>query len=221
MNRLMLFFLMMLSMQLSYGQAVVRYGYDVAGNRINRAGTTSTTVAQWTFTGNTRCMVNNNNVNTGNIEREEKDNNAGSSTYNQVRWVLSGFSTTTCPLPAGLMATGNFRSQLDANFNPTGYQEIELVDGNPGSTTFNQTKWVVSAYNGGSTTPLQCDDNSCVANGPAYRCIYGKCELGYKIYTSSENDSTRQGVYNCSYHYEWSDGSISQEYTEQNTGRCY
>jgi YD repeat-containing protein len=56
--------------------------------------------ANWQPTGNTRCVKDANNANTGYQEREEKDLQTCSSTYNSLRWVANGYNTTACPLPA-------------------------------------------------------------------------------------------------------------------------
>lgn len=55
--------------------------------------------ANWQSTGNYRCVKNGSNENTGYQEREERDMETCSSTYNQLRWVANGYNTTACPLP--------------------------------------------------------------------------------------------------------------------------
>lgn len=221
MKRLVCFVLLMLGLQASYSQAVVRHTYDNAGNRNSRSTTTSSTVAQWVVTGSTRCAVNASGVNTGGTERQERDNNPNSSTYNTTRWVLSGYSTTTCPLPPNWANTGNYRCQVDANNDNTGYEEIEQQDINPGSATYGTTQWILGDYNTGSCPlPSTCDYYSCEYYGPEYRCVYGYCEYGYKVYTYSYYDYNT-GQYICYYHYEWSDGAWSPDYWEYNYYYCY
>lgn len=46
-----------------------------------------------------RCRKNGSNQNTGEQEREQKDMNPCSPTYNQTRWTVVGTNTTACPLP--------------------------------------------------------------------------------------------------------------------------
>lgn len=221
MKKVLLFLGLYLASLSLTAQSVVKYTYDNAGNRINRQGATVTTAAQWTFTGNTRCAVNSNNVNNGNIEREEKDNNSSSSSYNQVRWVLSGYSTSTCPLPPNWVNTGNWRCQVDGSYNNTGNVETEQIDNNPGSATYNQTQWYLDYYDTYSCPlPSSCTYSTCEANGPEYRCVYGFCETGYKVYTDSYYDYG-YGMYRCTYHYEWSDGAQSVYYEELNYNPCF
>ena len=54
----------------------------------------------WQGTGNYRCVKNGSNNNTGMQEREERNTETCSSTYNQVRWVSNGQNTGACPLPS-------------------------------------------------------------------------------------------------------------------------
>ncbi|MBO9596017.1 MAG: RHS repeat protein [Niabella sp.] len=107
--------------------------------------------AQWVVTGNTRCVKDGSNNNTGTQEREERDNNATSATYNQLRWVNTGTNTTACPLPSGTapnwQATGNTRCVKDGSNNNTGTQEREERDNNTSSGTYNQVRWVSTGTN--------------------------------------------------------------------------
>lgn len=51
----------------------------------------------WVPTGLTRCRKID-NLNTGEVERQERDNNANSPTYNETRWILAGEDTIACPI---------------------------------------------------------------------------------------------------------------------------
>jgi hypothetical protein len=220
MKKLIFFVVIMLGLKLAYSQPGVRYTYDNSGNRISRFTTSAGAVPQWLTTGNTRCAVNSLGENIGLTEREERDNNPGSSTYNQTRWVMTGFNTTTCPVPPRWGYTGSVRCQVDASGTQnTGYEEYEQIDENPRSATYGQTQWILGEYNQGMC-PLPCDYSNCDAYGPDYRCVYGSCEVGYKVYTYSEWDWD-SGMYICYYHYEWSDGYYSPEYSEYNYNYCY
>jgi hypothetical protein len=46
-----------------------------------------------------RCQKNNSNYNTGQQEREQKDMNPCSPTYNNTQWIVAGTNTVACPLP--------------------------------------------------------------------------------------------------------------------------
>ncbi len=74
----------------------------------------------------------------------------------------------------------------------------EIKDLNPNSSSYNQTQWVDS---GSDPTCGGCAD--CTAEGR--KCINGTCELGIKVYENIHG--------HCWYHYEWSDGTWSQNYT--------
>ncbi|WP_300601572.1 hypothetical protein [Niabella sp.] len=197
--------------------SVIDYNYDNAGNRSSRQGGSSTSVGQWAYTGNIRCAVNANLINTGNIEKEERDNNPNSSTYNQTRWIISGYSAATCPLPPNWVNTGNYRCESDGNNGNTGYEEIEQRDDNPGSVTYNQLRWILGDYNK-DACPLPCPNNNCASLGPEYRCINGDCEEGIRVCISS-NYYPGIGYINV-FHYEWSDGTISEEYEREECCPC-
>lgn len=121
---------------------------------------------------------------------------------------------------ASWTATGNVQCATSGGVN-TGYQQREEIDNNPYSTTYNQTRWVDNGYNT-TACPLTsfCDYNSCNIQGEGYTCINGQCENGYKVYTSSYFEPAI-GMYECWYHYEYSDGSWSQDYYENTFYPCY
>jgi hypothetical protein len=62
-------------------------------------------LANWQSTGNYRCTKDANSHNTGYQEREEKDMESCSGTYNLTRWVSNGYSTNSCPLPSSCNST--------------------------------------------------------------------------------------------------------------------
>lgn len=69
-------------------------------NLLEPASNATIGIAAWEPTATPlRCKKNGANENTGEQEREEKDMNPCSATYNQTRWVLAGTNTTACPLP--------------------------------------------------------------------------------------------------------------------------
>ncbi len=63
---------------------------------------------------------------------------------------------------------------------------------------------------------VACTAPSCT--GVDKKCINGLCETGVKVYTGS----TPLGghLWDCVYHYEWSDGTWSPNYTEQSPSPC-
>lgn len=89
------------------------------------------------------------------------------------------------------------------------------TDMNPNSPTYNTTRW-------SDVGPDQdlCPTQSCTnCTGEGYGCINGSCELGYRVNTASIYH-WETGLYECVYHYEFSDGSWSQNYTEYNSLPC-
>lgn len=54
--------------------------------------------------------------------------------------------------------------------------------------------------------------------GPSHKCINNVCETGVRENVSSAYVSP--GRYSCTYHYDFSDGSTSANYTQYNTAPC-
>ena len=94
-----------------------------------------------------------------------------------------------------------------------GHQQVLVTDINPNSPTYNQTQWADMGENT-SACPLATCIN---CSGEGYKCVNGFCQLGMKIYTTSACIS---GHCEFTYHYEWSDGSWSPNYTEIDPGGC-
>jgi YD repeat-containing protein len=107
------------------------------------------------------------------------------------------------------------RCQLNSSSQNTGYQEQEQKDMNPYSPTYNQLQWITAGYNT-TACPLPSNCNTSNCTGVNKKCVYGVCETGVKIYTGYYPDPAI-GKYWCIYHYEWSDGSWSQDYQEITT----
>jgi hypothetical protein len=64
--------------------------------------------------------------------------------------------------------------------------------------------------------PPTCNTSNCT--GVANKCVGGICQTGVKIYTSSVQ--VHGSLWECIYHYEWSDGTWSQNYTETKSSPC-
>ena len=58
---------------------------------------------------------------------------------------------------------------------------------------------------------------SCI--GVSNRCVNGNCQSGIKVYTGSTYDYN-MSAYICTYHYEWSDGYWSSNFTESSSYNC-
>ncbi len=75
--------------------------------------------------------------------------------------------------------------------------------------------------NGTCTATPSCSPATCSAQGEAWACINGICELGIQVFTNSYFDYF-SGTYMCVYHYEYSDGSWSSDYTISTGGaQCF
>jgi YD repeat-containing protein len=165
---------------------------------------------QWTVTGNTRCKpCSSNGSYTSNIgQNEERDTNPLSATYNQTRWTDAGVSSN-CTVQADWQFTSTpIRCRL-VNGDNTGEQEREQIDMRPCSDSYGQTRWIVTGTNT-NVCPLPCNATTC--SGEGYKCVNNVCQFGIKICTRST--SLGNGTYRLYYHYEFSDGSLSQEYSE-------
>jgi Family of unknown function (DUF5977) len=113
-------------------------------------------------------------------------------------------------VPAGMF--GSATSQADADQQALNYLNA------------NGYAYANNPANGATCTLIPVCTN---CTGDTYRCINGICEQGVKVYTYS-NCSPEYGQYGeymglscyCEYHYEWSDGSWSGDYSEYTTQSC-
>jgi YD repeat-containing protein len=189
------------------GNVVKRICYNYSG-QINDC----TDVASWANTGNTRCKPCSANVAyISNIQQNEsRDLNPNSPTYNQTAWVDAGVSSA-CVTAAWVPTATAVRCVKDINNQNTGYVEREEMDMNPCSAGFNQRRWVVFEYNA-STCPLPVTCNTGNCSGINKRCVFGVCETGIMVIDTYERDE--MGRCMMYYHYEWSDGSQSDQYSQ-------
>lgn len=177
------------------------------------------TTAQWVSTGDTRCKPCPTNINySTNILQERKlDINPNSSTYNTYQWFDVGVNSS-CGL-AVWQNEGSPFCELNGSGQNTGNQLQLQRDMNPCSPTYNTTQTVLIGYNiSACPLPASCNTSNCTGEG--YKCVYGSCEYGYRIYTASYYDYG-SGMTVCVYHYEWSDGTWSNDYYEYNYGQVY
>jgi YD repeat-containing protein len=71
--------------------------------------------------------------------------------------------------------------------------------------------------NTNGTCTIICNSTTCT--GVDKKCVYGTCETGSKIYTASTLDRGT-GLWTCTYHYQFSDCSITSDYTETSASSC-
>ncbi len=171
------------------------------------------TIPQWVATGNNRCepCPANANYNTGNYQYEEKDNNPYSPTYNTLRYV-NDYSVPCIVFPdwhyiGSPYCIGNyeFRDRIDVNPCSSSYNTVQAAP------TFNNTAC------GPPPPPPTCNGTTCFGNDK--KCINNVCETGTKVYTASVYKPL-PNLWICTYHYVWSDNTISQDYTESSPTTC-
>lgn len=200
------------------GNIIKKYCYNYQG-QLDVCSGAPNTAPQWAATGQTRCKpCPGNGAYISNVQEEQqRDQNSLSPTYNQERWVEIGVSSS-CQVQPGWQSTGQTRCQLNGSNENTGEVELREVDQNPCSPTYSQERWVWHSTNTGSCPlPPTCGPANC--SGEAFMCINGQCEMGYKIYTySAFNYGT--WMWDCYYHYEFSDGSWSPTYVESSWNQC-
>jgi YD repeat-containing protein len=171
------------------------------------------------LTGNTRCKPcpSNNSYLTNILQNERKDMNPNSLTYNQTDWVDAGTSTT-CITAVWVSTTTPVRCMKNSSNQNTGYVEREEKDINPCSNTYNVVRWVVGEYNT-ALCPLPVACNSSTCSGVNKKCVNGNCETGIMVIDTYERDE--MGRCMMYYHYEWSDGSQSVQYSQaSHTSNC-
>jgi hypothetical protein len=151
---------------------VKRICYNYSG-QIEDCPIINNTDPQWRVSGNTRCQPCTTNpiYNNGVREKEEKDINPYSPTFNNTRWLID--PTGTCPLAPPIYAPRNDLAYCE-NINGvnTGNLITPTYDSNPCSPTY-------FTFGPNTITPnhppcLPCP--ACISHD--YKCINGVCTLG-------------------------------------------
>ncbi|WP_199119242.1 hypothetical protein [Pedobacter sp. ASV28] len=158
-------------------------------------------------------------VNTGDREREQKDLNPCSSTYNELRWVVVDQNCSVCPKPASWTATGNLRCVVNGSSENTGYQEKEERDLETCSSTYNELRWVSNGYNTTACPlPSVCNSGNCSGNNK--KCVGGVCETGVEVEIDCYFDPATQKYVHV-YAYKFSNNTYSTyTWTERNPFGC-
>ena len=210
------------------GKILKEYCYNYTG-QVENCVTKEDILPKWEATGNFRCKPCPTNAayNTNVYQNMERDMNPLSSSSTYFRWVDKGFCSLDGPASWENTTTAT-RCQLNSANQNTGGQEQEQKDMNPCSTTYNQIKWIVTGTNT-TACPVpqpQCNSGNCT--GVSNKCISDICETGSKVITSSTKEmvypnGSKSGGYwrwTCVYHYQWSDNSISPDYTQTSRSAC-
>lgn len=125
----------------------------------------------------------------------------------------SGYTSNTVPyaVPGGMFYS--LLSQADANAKAIAYLN---ASGPTYAEEYAKTHSV--CFNAFCAPPAPpCTPSNC--SGPNKKCINNVCEPGVKIYTSSIYNRVTH-LWTCTYHYLWSDGSVSPDYTETSAASC-
>ena len=170
------------------------------------------TTPNWQLTGNTRCKPCDQNTSylSQILQNERRDTNLYSPTYNQTEWIDGGISSS-CVTSVWVATATPVRCMKDSNNQNTGNIEREEMDVNPCSAILNQRRWVFAEYNPAiCPLPVVCNTSNCL--GIDKRCVNGACATGVLVVDVYERD----GMGRCMkyYHYEWSDGSQSGQYSQ-------
>jgi YD repeat-containing protein len=191
---------------------VTYYEYDRAGrlarvrdadnNIIKTIGyhyqDTTTSTANWQFTGTYVGLTG------GMIQKQEKDINPSSPTYNVTKWIL-GSITAVSPT---WVSTGITRCLGPGTMQyQTAYKDQNLY-----SSSYGKVYWQISGTSCACSNMVPC-------NGPGQKVVNGCCETGIKVYTNYYYDSGTN-ICTATYHYEWSDGSWSSDQLEMTSGEC-
>jgi|GEM_PF-2826686 len=214
------------SMITDAGSMITRYDYDGFGRlftirdesrnilkQFNYQYTaTKSGLPAWQATGQTRCKVCTINPAylTGIREIQVTDVNPLSTTYGTTIW-QDGNIDYTCEAGIWENTTEPIRCKKTFDNQNTGEQEQQQRDVNPCSPTYDQIRWVVVGTNL-SACPLPATCIGCDNEG--YKCIDGDCVAGVKVYTDCIFHAELNGWVRV-YHYEFPDGSSSQEYYQR------
>jgi hypothetical protein len=165
-------------------------------------------VPRWATTGNTRCQpcATNTLYNSGVREREEKDINPNSPTYNSPpRWVVD--PTGACPT-ANYSATSNVACQQVNGLN-TGNGIQNTADVNPCSPSFSQPGPPIITANYAGCAPC---NPACIVS-PQYQCINGVCVQGVLKVVKVRKISKTQWECTKAYCFPTNNGGLGDSYT--------
>lgn len=171
-------------------------------------GTVTYTIAASTYSSTvSQADANQQAVNAVNTNGQAYANaNAGCTWYNQA--MSQAFTRNNCPV--------NYigESAIYSVAANTYSSSVSLAAANQlAQNDINANGQAYANANGGCI--YSCNSGNC--SGQDKKCVNGVCETGYRVYTSSSYDGT---TYACVYHYEFSDGSWSQDYTEYTSANC-
>ena len=128
-----------------------------------------------------------------------------------------------CTLFGNVLKSGNFTTSCGAGYTAstvtytvyenTYYSTVSQEAADSMATSDLNRYGPAYANENGTCTPV-CTN----CTGVGYKCVNGNCQLGTKVYTNSVQIGPH--LWECTYHYEWTDGSWSGNYTEESPTSC-
>ena len=170
-------------------------------------------IAANTFFGATKTDANSAAAAALAVQGQSYANQFSTCTHNaQVYWnveqILS-FQKSDCgPNYTGTMVSDTVKAHSYSGVTQYDADQLALYNLNQGGQTY------ANAH--GSCNP-NCTTGNCTGNDK--KCVNGVCETGQKVYTSSVQD--HGSLWTCTYHYHWSDGTNSVDYTETSSSQCF
>jgi YD repeat-containing protein len=172
-------------------------------------GTVTYTVAANTYSSTVSLADANqkavNAVNTGG--QAYANANAGCTWYNQA--MSQNFTRNNCPqyYTGETIAYNVAVNTYTSTVSLAAANQLAQNDINTNGQTYANTN---------ANCVPSCTGATC--SGESRRCVYGVCETGIKVYTSSTYQGP--GSYYCVYHYEFSDGGWSENFSEYSSFNC-
>lgn len=154
------------------------------------------------------------------LVRDQDNNIIKKICYNYAGQVEDCFTNAPCTDTTSNWqnTTTAVRCKTNSTGQYTGEQEQEQKDVNNCSFSYNALRWIVIGTNTSlCPIPSTCNSSICSSQGEGYACINGNCEYGFRVFTSSVYDGFS---YSCTYHYEYSNGTWSYDYTTTSQVPC-
>lgn len=156
------------------------------------------------------------------LVRDQDNNIIKKICYNYAGQVEDCFTSAPCTDTTSNWqnTTTAVRCKTNSTGQYTGEQEQEQKNINNCSFSYNALRWIVIGTNTSlCPIPSTCNSLTCSSQGEGYACINGNCEYGFQVYTSSFYNAGNN-TYSCTYHYEYSNGTWSYDYTTTSQFPC-
>lgn len=192
---------------LSYWSNSGTYNLSSGGNLLNSTPTTGKTINGWTYYEYKLTGISD-------ISIDPSGSLKGTTSIDELRL----YPATAQMVTYTFQPLTGMTSQCDAGNRITYYEydplgRLQIVR----DQDMNIVKKNCYNYLGQSTSCAEgCSQFTC--QGPDKKCINGACETGQQVITS--NLQVGPNNWKCTYHYQWSDGSISRDYQILGSAPC-